>query len=124
MRILVISDIHANYTALEAVLNEATAIDEVWCLGDLVGYGPDPNECINRLKNLPKLSCVVGNHDAALLGQIDVNTFNRDARLPMNGQSPPSLPKTCNSCIHCQKRSSRVLLPWCMAVRATPPGNI
>lgn len=81
MRILVISDIHANYTALEAVLNEATAIDEVWCLGDLVGYGPDPNECINRLKNLPKLSCVVGNHDAALLGQIDVNTFNRDARL-------------------------------------------
>jgi diadenosine tetraphosphatase ApaH/serine/threonine PP2A family protein phosphatase len=81
MRILVISDIHANYTALEAVLNDASAIDEVWCLGDLVGYGPDPNECINRLKNLPKFSCVVGNHDAALLGQIDINTFNRDARL-------------------------------------------
>jgi diadenosine tetraphosphatase ApaH/serine/threonine PP2A family protein phosphatase len=81
MRILVISDIHANYTALEAVLNDVSAIDEVWCLGDLVGYGPDPNECINRLKNMSNLSCVVGNHDAALLGQIDINTFNRDARL-------------------------------------------
>lgn len=81
MRILIISDIHANITALDAVINDAPAIDEVWCLGDLVGYGPDPNECINRLKTLPKLSCVLGNHDAALLGQIDINTFNRDARL-------------------------------------------
>ncbi|MDX9864407.1 MAG: metallophosphoesterase family protein [Anaerolineaceae bacterium] len=81
MRILVISDIHANVTALEAVLNDAPSIEEIWCLGDLVGYGPDPNECIDRLKNLPKFSCVVGNHDAALLGQIDINTFNRDARL-------------------------------------------
>jgi len=80
MRTLVISDIHANSTALEAVLNEAAGIDEVWCLGDLVGYGPDPNECINRIKDLPKVSCVIGNHDAALLGQIDINSFNRDAR--------------------------------------------
>lgn len=81
MRILIISDIHVNITALEAVINDAPAIDEVWCLGDLVGYGPDPNECINHLKSLPKLSCVLGNHDAALLGRIDINTFNRDARL-------------------------------------------
>ncbi|MCD4672027.1 MAG: metallophosphoesterase, partial [Anaerolineaceae bacterium] len=52
MRILIISDIHANITALEAVINDAPAIDQVWCLGDLVGYGPDPNECINHLKSL------------------------------------------------------------------------
>jgi diadenosine tetraphosphatase ApaH/serine/threonine PP2A family protein phosphatase len=81
MRNLIISDIHANYAALEAVLDDAPAIDQVWCLGDLVGYGPDPNECITRLRALPNFSCILGNHDAALLGQIDINTFNRDARL-------------------------------------------
>lgn len=81
MRILIISDIHANLTALEAVLADAPAIDEIWCLGDLVGYGPDPNECIDLLRGLPNLSCIIGNHDAALLGQIDINTFNRDARI-------------------------------------------
>lgn len=81
MRILIISDIHANLTALEAVLADAPAIDETWCLGDLVGYGPDPNECIHRLRAIPGFSCILGNHDAALLGQIDINTFNRDARL-------------------------------------------
>ena len=47
MRILVISDIHANYTALEAVLNDAGTVDETWCLGDMVGYGPDPTRCWN-----------------------------------------------------------------------------
>jgi len=87
MRILVISDVHANYTALEAVLNDASSIDEVWCLGDLVGYGPDPNECINRLKNLPKLSCVVGNHDAALMGFIDLHAFNDQAAKAVTIQS-------------------------------------
>jgi diadenosine tetraphosphatase ApaH/serine/threonine PP2A family protein phosphatase len=81
MRNLIISDIHANYAALEAVLDDAPAIDQVWCLGDLIGYGPDPNECITRLRALPNFSCILGNHDAALLGQIDINTFNRDARL-------------------------------------------
>ena len=50
MRILVISDIHANFTAFEAVLKDAGSFDAVWCLGDVVGYGPEPNECINRLR--------------------------------------------------------------------------
>jgi predicted phosphodiesterase len=52
MRILIISDIHANSTALEAVLADAGEIDAAWCLGDLVGYGPDPNECVERIKQL------------------------------------------------------------------------
>jgi predicted phosphodiesterase len=81
MRVLVISDIHANLTALEAVLGEAGECEAVWCLGDLVGYGPDPNECIERVRNLPNLQCVVGNHDAAALRQIDAETFNPEARL-------------------------------------------
>jgi diadenosine tetraphosphatase ApaH/serine/threonine PP2A family protein phosphatase len=80
MRILVISDIHANLTALDAVLEHAGTIDAAWCLGDLVGYGPDPNECIDRVRALPDLTCIIGNHDAAALEQIDSATFNPEAR--------------------------------------------
>jgi predicted phosphodiesterase len=80
MRILILSDIHANLVALEAVLKDAGEIDGVWCLGDLVGYGPDPNECIALMKTLPGLMCLLGNHDAAALGQIDIQAFNNDAK--------------------------------------------
>jgi diadenosine tetraphosphatase ApaH/serine/threonine PP2A family protein phosphatase len=80
MRVLVISDIHANLTALDAVLAEAGERDATWCLGDLVGYGPDPNECVERIRGLPNLVCLMGNHDAAALDQIDVDTFNIEAR--------------------------------------------
>ncbi len=75
MRILVISDIHANKTAFDAVLEFAGKYDEVWCLGDTVGYGPDPNECIALLREQPRLTCLIGNHDAAALGNIDLNNF-------------------------------------------------
>jgi predicted phosphodiesterase len=80
MRILIISDIHANFVALETVLAEAGPHDAVWCLGDLVGYGPDPNESVECVRALPNLKCLVGNHDKAVLGELDVNTFNQDAR--------------------------------------------
>lgn len=80
MRILVISDIHANYTALEAVLEDAGPTDEVWCLGDLVGYGPDPNICIERIRELPMLTCLLGNHDVAAIGKMPFESFNGDAR--------------------------------------------
>jgi fructose-1,6-bisphosphatase len=53
MRILIISDIHANYTAFETVLKDAQGQwDYVWCLGDVVGYGPDPNDCVEKLREL------------------------------------------------------------------------
>jgi predicted phosphodiesterase len=80
MNVLLISDIHANLTALEAVLNEAENYDAVWCLGDLVGYGPDPNECIQLVQTLPNLTCLLGNHDAAVLGNIESSAFNPEAR--------------------------------------------
>jgi diadenosine tetraphosphatase ApaH/serine/threonine PP2A family protein phosphatase len=80
MRTLIISDIHANLPALEAALADAGQFDAAWCLGDLVGYGPDPNECIERIRNLPNLQCIMGNHDAAAVGAIDVDAFNPDAR--------------------------------------------
>lgn len=80
MKILIVTDIHANLTALEAVLDDAGEIDSVWCLGDIIGYGPDPNECIEIVRELPNLECVLGNHDAAVLKKIDDNAFNQDAR--------------------------------------------
>ena len=72
MLILIISDIHANLTALDAVLSDAGEVDAVWCLGDLVGYGPDPNECVERIRQLPNLVCLIGNHDAAVIKRIDI----------------------------------------------------
>lgn len=87
MRTLVISDIHANATAFEAVLKEAGEFDRTWCLGDIVGYGPDPERCIEMLQSLPELTCVMGNHDAALLRLIDVTAFNDDARIALEIQA-------------------------------------
>ena len=79
-RILVISDVHANITALEAVLADAGKVDQVWCLGDIAGYGPNPNECIERIRGLPKLTCMMGNHDFAAIGDMNLETFNTDAK--------------------------------------------
>ncbi len=80
MKILIISDIHANLVALEAVLKAAGEVDAVWCLGDLIGYGPEPNECVALVRGLPNLICVMGNHDAAVLNYIDAYSFNPEAR--------------------------------------------
>lgn len=80
MRILVFSDIHANLAALEAVLDAAGDADAAWFLGDLVGYGPNPNECIQRVRELPALICLQGNHDAAAVGELPLDSFNPDAR--------------------------------------------
>jgi len=83
MRILVMSDIHANYTALEAVLEDAGSVDETWCLGDLVGYGPDPNAVVELVREIPNLTCVLGNHDVAVIGRIPLDIFNGGARLSL-----------------------------------------
>jgi diadenosine tetraphosphatase ApaH/serine/threonine PP2A family protein phosphatase len=80
MRVLVISDIHSNCTALEAVLAGAGTVDEIWCLGDLVGYGPDPNAVVSLLRGLPNLTCLLGNHDVAVIGKMPFETFNGEAR--------------------------------------------
>lgn len=79
-RILVISDVHANLNALESVLDDAGPVDETWCLGDVVGYGPDPNECIKVIRDLPNLTCLMGNHDLAAIGDLGLEIFNGDAR--------------------------------------------
>ena len=63
MRYLVISDIHANLEALEAVLAAATSFDHALVLGDFVGYGADPNAVIDRVLSLPSATFIRGNHD-------------------------------------------------------------
>jgi predicted phosphodiesterase len=80
MRILIISDIHANLIAFEKVLAHAKGKwDVLWCLGDVIGYGPDPNECVTLLREQAHLS-LSGNHDWAVLGRLDIFSFNADAR--------------------------------------------
>jgi predicted phosphodiesterase len=79
MRYLILSDIHANLAALEAVLEDAPAFDQMWCIGDVVGYGPEPNECVEVLSEYDPV-CVAGNHDWAALGKLEVDDFNPDAR--------------------------------------------
>jgi predicted phosphodiesterase len=80
MRYLLISDIHANLPAFQAVLQDADGqYDKIWFLGDAVGYGPHPNECIELLASLDCLG-IAGNHDWAMLGKLAVEHFNPDAR--------------------------------------------
>ena len=79
MRIAVLSDIHGNLPALEAVLDALKPYDAVWQLGDIVGYGPQPDEVVARLAAENALG-VRGNHDSAAIGELDTDTFNDDAR--------------------------------------------
>ncbi len=80
MRYLVLSDIHANFTALEAALSAVTGRwEQVVCLGDVVGYGPDPNEVIDRVRTL-NATTIRGNHDKAACGLVDADDFNPVAR--------------------------------------------
>jgi predicted phosphodiesterase len=80
MRIAVFSDIHANLHALEAVLAaiDLEGVDEIWCLGDLVGYGPRPNECVDLVRDRADVS-LCGNHDLAVIGTLDISDFSGDA---------------------------------------------
>jgi diadenosine tetraphosphatase ApaH/serine/threonine PP2A family protein phosphatase len=72
--------VHANRHALDAVLAEidAAGVDAIWCLGDTVGYGPQPNECCERIRRRADL-CLVGNHDLVALGELEINDFNDEA---------------------------------------------
>jgi predicted phosphodiesterase len=83
MRLAVLSDIHANLTALDAVRADLPPVDQVWVLGDTVGYGPRPNEVIAALQEMGARS-VLGNHDGAAIGTVDPGDFNPDAHAAIN----------------------------------------
>src|SRR5256714_5601103 len=86
MRYAIFTDVHANLEALEAVLAridelaQEEPIDQIWFLGDLVGYGPNPNECIAILRERTDI-IIAGNHDWAAVGRIDLEDFSAAARV-------------------------------------------
>jgi len=79
MRVAVLSDIHSNIVALDAVLTHAGDVDAIWHLGDVVGYGPEPDAVVARLRERAATG-VRGNHDAAAVGGPEIDWFNPEAR--------------------------------------------
>jgi predicted phosphodiesterase len=77
-RIAVISDIHSNLTALEAVIADVGDADAWWCMGDIVGYGPDPNQVIDVMRDL-RATCIRGNHDDGVQRLNELGWFNSTA---------------------------------------------
>ncbi len=82
MQVAVLSDIHANRHALEAVLADvaATAVREIWCLGDVVGYGADPNDCVDLVRDSASVA-LAGNHDLGVTGALPLDEFSPGAAL-------------------------------------------
>jgi diadenosine tetraphosphatase ApaH/serine/threonine PP2A family protein phosphatase len=82
VRYAILSDVHGNHDALVAVVSviQAAGIEQVVCLGDVVGYGPQPAECLGLLADL-RATIVAGNHDLAVCGKLDFSTFNQNARI-------------------------------------------
>ncbi|SRR5579875_591757 len=86
MRYAILSDIHGNDVALQAVLADMEAfsieqrapLDAIWCLGDIVGYGPEPSVCVRRIREHANV-CIAGNHDWAALGKLDLEDFSEAA---------------------------------------------
>jgi predicted phosphodiesterase len=82
MQVALISDIHGNRQALEAVLDDIATTDaaETWCLGDLVGYGAEPDACVEIVRDAATI-CLAGNHDLAVTGEISLSEFSRGAEI-------------------------------------------
>ena len=73
-----IADIHSNFEAFKTVLKDLEnrgTVDQIWCLGDMIGYGPDPDNCIDLMKQVGNI-CIAGNHDLASIGKISIENFN------------------------------------------------
>ena len=88
MRVGIFSDVHANFEALEIVLKaiEYEGVDKTICVGDLVGYGPDPNQCVEKVMEMADI-VVAGNHDYAACGMLSTEYFNEYARMAIDWTS-------------------------------------
>jgi diadenosine tetraphosphatase ApaH/serine/threonine PP2A family protein phosphatase len=116
VRIAVLSDIHSNLPALDAVLGAAGPVDAVWHLGDVVGYGPDPDAVVERLRDLGAVG-VRGNHDAAACGGSEIDWFNPDARRAMEWTRAAIAPSTVE---WLQAQPERHLEHGCELVHGSP----
>ena len=94
MKYLIISDVHANLEALDAVLAAAGSYDHALVLGDLVGYGADPNEVVTRVRALPSTTCIRGNHDKAATHLASVEHFNHLAKFAIQWTSDQLTPES------------------------------
>jgi predicted phosphodiesterase len=95
MQVAVVSDIHGNRQAFEAVLDEIAASDcqELWCLGDLVGYGADPDACVELARQNAAI-CLAGNHDLVVCGALPMEEFSRGAALAAQWTQRTIAPET------------------------------
>ncbi len=95
MRLAILSDVHANLPALEAVLAAIARsdVDETWCLGDIVGYGAKPDDCARLVSELCEIS-LIGNHDLAVLGELDVGSFSPAAAAAVKWTRSSADPET------------------------------
>jgi predicted phosphodiesterase len=95
VRLAILSDIHANLPALEAVLADIrrAGLEELWCLGDVVGYGAQPDECASLVAERCEL-CLVGNHDLAVLGELDDSSFSPAAAAAVRWTRETATPET------------------------------
>jgi predicted phosphodiesterase len=95
VRLAILSDIHANLPALEAVLADAqgAGLEHLWCLGDVVGYGAQPDECAGLIADRCEL-CLVGNHDLAVLGELDDSSFSPAAAAAVRWTRDTAAPET------------------------------
>jgi predicted phosphodiesterase len=95
MRVAIVSDIHGNRHAFEAVLDaiEASDCEEMWCLGDLVGYGAEPDECV-ELASRHAAICLAGNHDMGVRGDLPLEQFSRGAALAAQWTQETITPQT------------------------------
>jgi predicted phosphodiesterase len=95
MRVAIVSDIHGNRQAFEAVLDEIGSSDceELWCLGDLVGYGADPDACV-QLASMHASVCLAGNHDLGVCGELPLEQFSRGAALAAKWTQETIAPQT------------------------------
>ena len=86
MKVGVFSDVHANWEALDACLKrlKKEGAQAYICCGDLIGYGPDPEKCVQKIKELPLLACVMGNHDAVFVEPELENFFNYGAKIALD----------------------------------------
>jgi predicted phosphodiesterase len=95
VRLAILSDIHANLPALEAVLADArdAGLEDLWCLGDVVGYGAQPDECASLVAERCD-PCLVGNHDLAVLGELDDSSFSPAAAAAVRWTRETATPET------------------------------
>jgi diadenosine tetraphosphatase ApaH/serine/threonine PP2A family protein phosphatase len=81
MKVLIVSDVHANLVALEAVMADCVPYDALWNIGDTIGYGPRPRECLDLMVDRGANPVLVGNHDLACIGEVDLAEFNPVAQI-------------------------------------------